>query len=449
MASMAGAIAGSIQGPYLLTGYSYEATVAATNKTQYVAYRGPWEMETWARERLYDVIAHELGLDPADVRRKTMSLGAADDVMFSGASLAEVASRASLELALDTIGYDALRAEQAVARAEGRLIGIGFATFIESAPGPANRRAGAEQARAKLEMDGHLTVYTPQSPHGQSHETTLAQVAADEMGIPMEHVRVVHGDSALVPYSMVGTGGSRAATWATGSVMHATRSVKEKVFAIASGMLEIGVDDLEIVDGAVEPKGVPDKAIPLAQIATLATTSPGTLPPGIDGLEATVNYTGAGIGGSGWSGGTHACVIEVDPETGRVTFLRYVVAEDCGQVINPAIVEGQVRGGVAQGIGGVLYELSAYDEQGQFLAGTFMDYLVPTAVEIPEIEVLHMETRPQGEVDFRGVGEGGAIVAPAALSNAIEDALAPFGARVTQQHLPPTRILELMGVIDA
>jgi aerobic carbon-monoxide dehydrogenase large subunit len=177
--------------------------------------------------------------------------------------------------------------------------------------------------------------------------------------------------------------------------------------------------------------------------------APNSLPAGTDHLlEAHETFRGEGITGSGWSGGTHACTVDVDLDTGRVQILRYVVAEDCGRVINPAVVEGQIRGGVAQGIGEVLYEHAAYDEDGNFLAGTFMDYLLPTAAEIPPIEIEHMETDPDGELGFRGVGEGGAVVAPATVTNAVADALAPFGARVSDQYLPPAKVLELAGVVS-
>jgi carbon-monoxide dehydrogenase large subunit len=199
----------------------------------------------------------------------------------------------------------------------------------------------------------------------------------------------------------------------------------------------------------VIPAGAPAKAMPLATIATTAYLAPESLPAGTDHrLEATETFTDAGVAGSGWSGGTHFCVVAIDLETGRVQIEKYIVVEDCGQLINPAIVEGQIRGGVAQGIAGVLYEKAAYDEEGQFMAGTFMDYLVPTASEIPIIEIEHLESVPVDGVDFRGVGEGGAIVAPAALTNAIEDALAHLGVRITEQYLPPNRILELAGVVE-
>ncbi len=433
-----------------MKGYSFEATVVATNKCSYVAYRGPWEAETWVRERMLDVIARELAIDPADVRRKNMVAGDPDDRLVTGPSLAGVSSRQSFERALELAGYDRFRSEQAEGRAAGRYRGMGFATFVEAAPGPAEMRAGPfghERARVRVEPDGHLLVITAQAPHGQSHETTLAQIAADEMGVPFEQVRVVHGDTRLTPFSLIGTGGSRSATWASGAVLYNTRKVREKVLAIAAEVLEISPEDLDIADGTIVPRGVPEKSLPLADIARQVYLAPNTLPAGTDGtLEASEIYTGAGIGGSGWSGGTHLCEVDVDVETGAVEIVRWIAVEDCGRIINPAVVDGQIRGGVAQGIGGVLYEHSAYDPVGQPLATTFMDYLVPTAVEIPKIQIEHLETEPLGEVDFRGVGEAGAVVSPAALTNAIEDALAPLGVRVTDQHLPPSRILELLGV---
>jgi carbon-monoxide dehydrogenase large subunit len=449
---MTGLINLILPGPNRLVGYSFESTVVTTNKCCYVAYRGPWEMETWVRERLLDVIARELGVDPVVIRRKNMVEGNADDHLITGPSLAQVSSRQSLERALELAGYDQLRAEQAEARAAGRYFGIGFATFIEPAPGPAGMRGGPfanERARVRLEPNGHLVVITAQAPHGQGHETTLAQIAADEMGVPFDHVRVVHGDTDQTPFSFIGTGGSRASTWGSGAVMYTTRKVKEKVLAIAGDQLEISPADLEIVDGVVVAKGVPTTSLPLAQIATQALMSNDSLGGGTDGmLEASEIYRGEGIGGSGWSGGTHLCTVEVDIDTGAVTILRWIAVEDCGKIINPAIVEGQVRGGITQGIAGVLYEWAAYDASGQPLATTFMDYLVPTATEVPFIEIDHLETEPDGDVDFRGVGEAGAVVAPATLTNAIEDALAPLGVRVREQYLPPSRILELAGIIE-
>jgi carbon-monoxide dehydrogenase large subunit len=440
-----------LPGPYRFLGFSFEFTGVATNKCTYVAYRGPWAVETWVRERLVDTVAHELGLDPADVRRANLYEGDADQRMITGLSIAGISSLESLERALELVDYEGFRRQQADARARGRHLGIGFALFLEAAPGPPELRTrlvNGEQARVRLESDGHLTVVTAQAPHGQSHETTLAQLAADELGVPMQHVKVVHGDTRITPVSLIGTGGSRAATWASGAVVVSTRKLREKVLAIASEMLEIAVEDLDVDDGVVIPRGVPEKSVAIADIARRAILSPGSLPPGVDrDLDVAETFVGEGITGSGWSGGTHLCIVEVDVATGFVEILRYVVVEDCGRIINPAVVDGQIAGGVAQGIGAVLYEHMPYDADGNVLAGTFVDYLIPTSAEIPAIEIEHLEHEADGDLSFRGVGEGGAIVAPATLTNAIEDALLPFGVRVSEQHLPPTRLLELMDVI--
>jgi carbon-monoxide dehydrogenase large subunit len=276
-------------------------------------------------------------------------------------------------------------------------------------------------------------------PHGQSHQTTLAQIAADEFGVPFEQVRVVVGDSDTVPFGI--TGGSRSATMTGGVALHGARQLKDKVLDFAAHLMEASASDLEIVDGQVVVKGDPDSAIEVAEVARRAAA--GEFGPEADpGLEVDVSFDG---GEGGWSGGSHCAIVEVDVETGLVKVERYVVAEDCGALINPAIVEGQICGGIAQGIGAVLLERSAYDPDGNFQAATFMDYLLPTACDVPRIEIEHLETVPlDADVNFRGVGEGGMIVAPATLVSAIEDALAPFGVRIYEQHLPPSRILELI-----
>ena len=215
---------------------------------------------------------------------------------------------------------------------------------------------------------------------------------------------------------------------------------------VAAELLEASPADLTIVDGMVSVVGTPTRGLPLGEVARIAAHEPERLPAELRGdLEVEQDYDG---GAGGWSGGTHSCIVEVDAETGQVRIDRYVVVEDCGAMINPAIVEGQVRGGVAQGIGAVLLERSAYDDDGQYVSATFMDYLLPTAMEIPSIEIHHVDTVPlDPDVNFRGVGEGGMIVTPAAVVNAIDDALAPLGATIREQHLPPSRILELIGTI--
>jgi carbon-monoxide dehydrogenase large subunit len=231
-----------------------------------------------------------------------------------------------------------------------------------------------------------------------------------------------------------------------GVALHGARQLKAKVIDVASHLMEASAQDLEITDGQVFVRGDPASAIGVGEVARRAAS--GQL--GAD-VEADLEVVAAFDGGEGgWSGGSHCAIVEVDVETGMVTVERYVVAEDCGALINPAIVEGQIRGGVAQGIGAVLLERSAYDEDGNFQSATFMDYLVPTACDVPRIEVEHLQTVPlDADVNFRGVGEGGMLVAPPTLVNAIEDALSPFGVRIYEQHLPPARILELIAAADS
>jgi carbon-monoxide dehydrogenase large subunit len=440
-----------IPGPYRTPALSFESTAIVTNKATYVAYRGPWASETWVRERMIDMIARELGLEPLEVRlRNVVTRGEPPLAMITGRSLAGVTARESLEKISEMVDLPAFRRRQEEARREGRYLGLGMATYIEAAPGPRTPDGaglmGPEPMRVRVEDDGTLSLFTSQMPHGQSHQTTLAQIAADEFGVPFEQVRVVVGDSSVVPMGF-GTGGSRSATFTGGAALHGARALRSKVNELASHLFEASPEDIELADGKVFVRGVPASGVALGELAVVARDS-SRVPEEMAGdLEVSTGYDG---GEGGWAGGTHAAVVEVDVETGQVRVERYVVAEDCGVLINPAVVEGQVRGGVAQGIGAVLLERSAYDpDSGQFLAGTFMDYLLPTAYEIPRIEIFHLETVPlDADVNFRGVGEGGMIVAPPTLSNAIEDALAPLGAQVTEQHLPPARILELIGVIS-
>jgi carbon-monoxide dehydrogenase large subunit len=281
-------------------------------------------------------------------------------------------------------------------------------------------------------------------PHGQSHQTTLAQIAADEFGVPFEQVRVVVGDSDVVPFGF--TGGSRSATMTGGVALHGARQLKAKVLDFAAHLMEASAQDLLITDGNVWVRGDPASAIAVSEVAQSAAS--GQFGDDVDAtLEVQATFDG---GEGGWSGGTHCAIVEVDVETGLVKVERYVAAEDCGALINPAVVEGQIRGGIAQGIGAVLLERSVYAEDGNFQSSTFMDYLMPTACDVPRIEIEHLETVPlDADVNFRGVGEGGMIVAPPTIVNAIEDALAPFGVRIYEQHLPPARILELIAEADA
>jgi aerobic carbon-monoxide dehydrogenase large subunit len=438
-----------LPGPYKLAALGFESTAVITNKASYVAYRGPWASETFVRERVIDLVAKDLGLDPFELRlRNVAPLTDPPAVMITGRPLVGVTTKESLERIAQLVDFPAFRRRQAQARAEGRYLGIGVATFIEAAPGPREPGGpsgpmGLESMRLRLEEDGIVALFTGQMPHGQSHQTTLAQIAADEFGVPFEQVRVVVGDSDVVPFGL--TGGSRSATMTGGVALHGARELKAKVIDAASHLMEASAQDLEITDGQVLVRGDPASAIGVGEVARRAAS--GEFGADVDAnLEVVASFDG---GEGGWSGGTHCAIVEVDVETGLVQVDRYVVAEDCGALINPAIVEGQIRGGVAQGIGAVLLERSAYDEDGNCQSATFMDYLLPTACDVPRIEIEHLETVPlDPDVNFRGIGEGGMIVAPPTLVNAIEDALSPFGVRIYEQHLPPARILELIAEAD-
>jgi aerobic carbon-monoxide dehydrogenase large subunit len=439
-----------LPGPYKLAAMGFESTAVTTNKACYVAYRGPWASETFVRERVLDLIAKDLGLDPVKIRLRNLAPRTdLPTMMITGRPLVGVTAKESLERVAELVDLPAFRGRQAQARAQGRYLGIGVATFIEAAPGPRSPEGpsgpmGLESMRLQLTEDGIVALFTGQMPHGQSHQTTLAQIAADEFGVPFEQVRVVVGDSAVVPFGL--TGGSRSATMTGGVALHGARQLKAKVLDFAAGLMEVSAQDLLITDGNVWVRGDPASAISVTEVAQRAAAMTGPSGDGAAELEVEATYDG---GEGGWSGGTHCAIVDVDAETGIVKVERYVAVEDCGALINPAVVEGQIRGGVAQGIGAVLLERSAYGEDGSFQSATFMDYLMPTACDIPRIEIEHLETVPlDADVNFRGVGEGGMIVAPPTVVNAIEDALSPFGVRIYEQHLPPARILELIAEAD-
>ena len=427
-------------GPYAIEHMRFDARVFASNKGSYVAYRGPWEAETFARERLLDAIAHDLGLDPVDVRFRNL-VPAADfpRAMVTGPTQENVDIAETIRRAFDRIDFAATRAECAAARARGVLRGVGFAVVLEPAPGPQNYALAlgaaasprsAQSAWARLGADGRIRVHTSQIPHGQSHHTTLAQLAADRLGVAYGEIEVISGDTDNTPFNLVGTGGSRAATLASGAVLGAANALREAIITAAADLLEAAPADLDLRDGCVEVQGTPSRSSSFAEIVRahgpLAAESEYAIPPG------------------GWTQATHVCVAEVDPDTFEVAVLRYVVAEDCGKLINPRVVDGQICGGVAQGIAGVLLERFAYADDGQPLTTTLMDYLPPLATDLPRIEIEHLEREAHGEHEYRGVGEGGAIGAPAALVAAIENALAAYDLQIGDQYLPPWRLRELV-----
>jgi carbon-monoxide dehydrogenase large subunit len=433
-----------------IEGISSTATLVFSNKGTYVSYRGPWATGDFLRERVLDIVAGEVGVDPVEIRRRNYVVRDEPPLaMLNGKPFVGVTTRECVDQAVEVIGWESFRSRQEAARAEGRYLGIGLASYLEGAPGPKaptdqGDPLGDETAYLSLADDGRIVVVTRQQPHGQGHQTTLTQVAADELGVKLEDVEIRWGDTNITPVALIGTGGSRAATMANGAVLHGSRALRAKILALAAELLEANPADLEIRDSVISVKGTPTVAVPLAELARIVADEPDRLPAEAD-RDLSVSQVFDG-GQSGWSGGTHACIVEVDVETGLVEIERYVVIEDCGLAVNPAIVEGQIRGGVAQGIGAVLLEHAAYGDDGQYLAASFMDYLLPTATIVPDIEIHHVDpvlTDP--DVNFRGVGEGGMIVAPATVVNAIADALSPFGVEVREQHLPPSRIVELVG----
>jgi aerobic carbon-monoxide dehydrogenase large subunit len=450
-----------LPGPYRIPALEFHGRILFSNKATYVSYRGPWEIETFVRERMLDVVARELGMSRAEIRRRNLIRPEElPTTMVTGLALDErVSSREVFDKAMDVAGFDDWERTKGGAAEQGRRLGMGFATYIEPAPGPPDYLdhvapglapiVNCEPIHAVLEADGTITMHTQQVTHGQGHETTLAQLAADRIGVSIEGIRISYGDTRITPFGALGTQGSRAATFASGAVLIAAEGLRNRIVEVAANLLEAAPSDIVIKDGHISVAGTPAIALSLAQVADAARAAGGNAR-GTAKPEEAIRFTGTFDGGQGgWSGATHVCFVEVDLETGRVTIPRYIVVEDCGEMINPAVVEGQIRGGIAQGIGAVLYEKSTYDDQGQFKAGTFIDYLIPTAMEIPEIEIHHHSTPSDVFANYRGVGEGGMLAAPAALTNAIEDALSDLCVRITEQHLPPARILELAGIIRA
>ena len=436
-------------GPHRVPVLDVECRGVVTNKTPNAPYRGAGRPETvFAMDRIVDCLATALRMDPADLRRKNY-LSAADlpyeiDIPYRDGNRLVYDSgdfRANLESALEAIDYPALRREQAELRKQGVHRGIGISGYVEgTAIGP------YEGATVRMDLSGRAVVATGACSQGQGHETSFAQVAADALGIPLDWVTVVGGDTAAIPFG-IGTFASRSAVNAGSSIHVAAGKVRDKLTEAAAALLEAAPADVEIVDGVASVRGAPGSGLPLARViqGSLPTFArAGAVSADFEATvyhhQPTVTYTSA----------VHVAHVEVDTGTGAVQLLRYVVAHDCGRLINPTIVEGQIHGGVAQGIGGGLLEEMVYDEQGQLLTGTFMDYLVPTAMELPPIETVHLEyPSPRNPLGVKGIGEGGAISPPAALANAVEDALAPFGVRVTRAPLGPSTVLDLISAARA
>jgi carbon-monoxide dehydrogenase large subunit len=443
-------LAAALPGPYHLRDYQYEVTAVCTNKTTLTVYRGVGlPAAVLIQEQLMDQAARKLGMDPVEIRRKNMIRP--DEFPYTsvtGLPYDSGSSTDALDKALEMISYDGFRQKQRQARKDGRYLGIGICTYIEMTTfgtrywAPLGIEHSAyESATVRMDPQGGVALAVGTLSHGQGHATTYAQMLADELGVALEDVRLIQGDTESTPYGW-GTWGSRSAVAGGGAVMGAARKVREKMARIAAHLLEVSPEDLELADGHWRVAGVPGRAVSVREVARAAVFSAWKLPEGESpGLEATHYYDPPPVT---FTNATHIATVEVDVETGAVEILRYVVAEDCGNMINPRIVEAQVVGGVAQGIGMALYEHLRYDDHGALLTASLMDYLVPSATEVPHCEVGHLETpSPFTELGVKGMGEGGTIGAPGALANAVADALSPFGVTVTDLPLTPERVWSL------
>lgn len=431
------------QGPYRIARSGVSARMTFTNTPPLVAYRGPWMFETLAREALIDAAAARLGVDPVEFRRRHI-IGLAEQPFpyASGAVLTGVTPAEALDMAIEKLGgLDAFREMQARARADGRHIGLGTSVYVEPTSF-AFLDFATEAADIRIEPSGRVQVTVTLSSQGHSIETTMAQIVADELGVELDDVEIRLGDTAFTGWG-IGASGSRQAVIGGGAVKRAAEAIRGQIFDIAAHLLQTQPEMLSARGGLIETRGDGGASISLSEVARTAYFGTESLPEHINpGLQAHSRYRPAPIT---FSNAAHFCVCEVDIDTGLVQILRWIGVEDCGVMLNPAVVEGQIAGGVAQGISGVLFENAIYDEYGNPQAGTYKDYLLPLITDMPEIEFGHLCTPSDTPTGARGVGEGGAIVAPAAVVNAIADALTPFAVRSAILPLSPDRLLELLS----
>ncbi len=433
----------SVPGPYRVSNYEVTFTALYTNRVPVTPVRGAGRPQAvFVMERMLDLAAERLGLDRVAIRARNLiqpgefpydvGLISRDNSprRYDSGNYPECLRRAA-----EAVGWNGFAAERERARTEGRAIGVGFALFVEDTGlGP------YEGIRVRVDPVGRVFVFSGTSSQGQAHETTLAQIVADGLSVPIEHVTVVPGDTEGLPYG-VGTFASRVAVLASASALHAATEVRKKALAVAADHLEAAPEDLILEDGRIAVRGAPGRGLALGDVAAIATAPrPGYALPGkMDpGLEAS-GYVH--VLQSTYSNGAHAAVVEVDPETGAVRLLRYVAVDDCGAMINPMVVEGQVHGGIAHGIGNALLEEVIYDAAGQLVTGTLMDYALPRATDVPHLEVHHVVTpSPLNPLGVKGAGEGGTLPAPAAIANAVADALQARGVEVTEMPLTRERL---------
>ena len=432
-------------GPYDIPNFSSDLKVVFTNKTLTTPVRGAGRPQgVYVIERMLDIAAKELGIDRVEIRKRNFlpnDVFPYDNIIIDQAFASFVIDSGdylpAMEKALEMIGYEKFtKEEQPKLREEGRRVGIGVVSFIETTGvGP------YEGARVTIESSGKISAATGVGTQGQSHFTTFAQIIAEQLGVDVRDVHLVTGDTAQFHWG-TGTFASRGAVVAANAVNAAASIVRGKVLKLASEVLETPEEELEIEDGVVRVADIPTRSITLGDLAQRSNPLRGAVEPGTEpGLEATA-YFGPNYGATAF--GTHAMIVEVDPETMMVEIKRYIVVEDCGTVLNPLIVEGQIHGGVAHGIGNSFYEKLVFDDNGQLLNASFMDYLIPTAAEVPRIEVAHQETpSPLNPLGSKGVGEAGAIPVPALFAQAVENALGVDGLEILESPLSPQRLFEL------
>ncbi|MBV8747961.1 MAG: xanthine dehydrogenase family protein [Xanthobacteraceae bacterium] len=433
-----------LPGPYDVRAYRCTARGVVTNTCPMAPYRGVSRpVITFALERLMDRAALEFGIEPSEIRRRNL-IDKFPYVSATGLTFDEASYRQTLEMAVAALDLPAFRTRQLEARARDQYLGIGFSAFSErtgyGTPAFAARGMeiipGFETADLSMDPSGRIEARIGASPHGQGLRTTLAQIIADEIGVAPERIRVIHGDTDRTPYGF-GTFASRSAVIAGGASLLAARKVRVKLIKIASLLLEAAPDDIVLDAGVAKVAGT-DRSIPIETLARAAYHQvhrfKGEIEPGV---AASATYDPAGT----FANACHVAIVDVDAETGQVHIENFIAAEDAGRLINPMIVDGQIHGGIAQGIGNALLEEIIYDQAGNILTSTLADYLPPTAHEIPPIELHHLETVSDASITrAKGVGEGGAIGAPAAVINAINDALAPFGAEINEIPATPRRI---------
>ncbi|MBI4469043.1 MAG: molybdopterin-dependent oxidoreductase, partial [Acidobacteria bacterium] len=436
-----------LSGPYKIPAIAYEIVGAFTNTVATDAYRGAGRPEaTYLLERMMDRAAAELGLDPAEVRRKNFPKR--EDFPFStstGLTYDSGDYDLTLTKALAIADYTGVRKEQAAGRTQGRLLGIGLSSYVEICalgPSAAMPAGGWESATVRVDPTGKVSVLTGASPHGQGQETSFAQIAAEELGVDLADIIVVHGDTGIVQYG-IGTFGSRATAVGGTALFHALQTIKEKAKRFAAHLLETEPERTVFNQGVFTVEGDPGRSVTIQQVALAAYTAK-SLPPGeTPGLEAVHFFEPANFT---FPFGTHVAVVEVDPDTGDIEIRRYVAIDDCGRVINPMLVDGQIHGGIVQSLGQALLEEAVYTEDGQLITGEFTDYAIPRAHDVPWLECERTETpTPVNPLGVKGVGEAGTIAATPAIVNAVVDALAHRGVTHIDMPLKPEKIWRLLN----